>query len=551
MKYCARPVCVAFWGLSSLLLLTACGGGGNSTTTAAPPPPPPPVSSGPTFTAGVFEPSGNFEDRCEVVRTGVDIEGNPFPDRPGSTLEENFFLRSWTNETYLFNTDVVDRDPADFDNPIDYFAVLRTTAQTPSGRDVDEFHFSQPTEDFLAERNAAPRAGYGARFIAASTIPPRDFRVAFTEPNTPASEEIAGQPNLIRGSRILEIDGLDFVNDNTQASVDIFNEALFPANAGVMRTFRVEDPDGARRTIMLTSADVTLSSVDRSRVIATPTGPVGYLHVTTFSPFDAEADIADAITDLRVAGVTDLVLDLRYNGGGLLAIASQLAYAVAGDAATTGRVFEGLRFNAAAGNLNPVDGSPNDPLPFFDTGVGFSLPNGAPLASLDLPRVFILSTDATCSASESIINGLRGINVEVILIGGTTCGKPFGFFPESNCGETYFTIQFQGVNDAGFGDYADGFVPDDSTAAFGVRTPGCVVADDLDSALGDETERLLATALSYRENGVCPSPPISVAPGSGLSGITTSSIDIDASQRDAHPFAGVMETNRDMRMPNR
>lgn len=551
MKDCARPVCVAFLGLSSLLLLTACGGGGDSTTAAAAPPPPPPVTSGPTFTPGVFEPSSNFEDRCEVVRTGVDIQGNPFPDRPGSTLEENFFLRSWTEETYLFNTDVVDRNPADFDNPIDYFAVLRTTAQTPSGRDVDEFHFSQPTEEFLAERNAAPRAGYGARFIALSTTPPRDFRVVFTEPGTPASEEIAGQPNLIRGSRILEIDGLDFVNDNTQAGVDLFNDALFPPVSNVQRTFRVEDPDGTRRTIMMTSADVTFSAVNGNRIISTPTGPVGYLHVTTFSPFAAERAIADAITDMRAAGVTDLVLDLRYNGGGLLAVASQLAYAVAGDAATTGRVFEGLQFNDAAGNLNPIDGSVNEPLPFFNTGVGFSVADGAPLQSLDLPRVFILSTDATCSASESIVNGLRGIGVEVILIGGTTCGKPFGFFPESNCGETYFTIQFRGVNDAGFGDYADGFAPADSGDAFAVSTPGCAVADDLDSALGDETERLLATALSYRENGVCPSPPISVAPGSGLSGITTSSIDADASQRDAHPFAGVMETNRDMRMPNR
>ena len=550
MKMHARAVRGAFLGLSGMMLLAACGGGNSSTSapSSPPPSPPPPTeSAGPSFTAGVFEPSSNFEDRCEVVRAGVDIQGDPFPDRPGSTLEENFFLRSWTNETYLFNTDVVDRDPADFDDPVDYFAVLRTTAQTPSGRDVDEFHFSQPTEDFLAARNSAPRAGYGARFVAFSTVPPRDFRVLFTEPGSPASEEIVGQPNLVRGSRILEIDGLDFVNDNRQASVDLLNEALFPPSPNVQHTFLVEDPDGARRAIMMTSANVTFGAINRTRIIATPGGPVGYLLVTTFSPFAAEADIADAVADMRAAGVTDLVLDLRYNGGGLLAIASQLAYAVAGDAATAGRVFEGLQFNAAAGDRNPVDGSPNNPLPFFSTGLGFSLPSGAPLQSLDLPRVFILSTGATCSASESIINGLRGVGVEVVLIGGTTCGKPFGFFPESNCGETYFTIQFRGVNDAGFGDYADGFVPNDSPAAFGVRTPGCVVADDLDSALGDETERLLATALSYRENGVCPSPPIAAAPP----GVTTSSVDAALPRGRAVPVGGVMETNRDMRMPNR
>lgn len=501
---------------------------------------------GPTWTQGVFEPSSIFENRCEVVRTGVDIEGNPFPDQAGSTLEENFWLRSWTNETYLFNTEVVDQDPALFDNRLDYFAVLRTTAQTPSGRDKDEFHFSQPTEEFLEQRNSTPTAGYGARFLSISNTPPRDFRVLLTEPNSPASEVVGGQPNLVRGTRILEIDGVDFVNAGSQADVDTLNAGLLPLTAGEQHTFRVQDPGGVPRTIIMTSVNLSQSPVNRTSIINTPTGDVGYLLVTTFSPFAAERDIAQAITTMDNAGVSDLIVDLRYNGGGLLAIASQLGYMIAGDARTTGRVFEGLRFNAAAGNRNPVTGAVNDPLPFFRTGVGFTLANGAPLDTLNLSRVFILTTNSTCSASESIINGLRGIGVEVILIGDTTCGKPFGFFPEDNCGETYFTIQFQGVNDAGFGDYADGFIPADSTAAFGVRTPGCSVSDDLDSELGDVGERLLATALSYRENGVCPSPPISVAP----SGISGSSVEVAAAPVDVNPFPGVMQTNRDMRMPN-
>lgn len=551
VKSFARSARVALSVFSILLFTAACGGGGGSSTgsgtSTPPPPPPPPPPSGPTWTAGVFEPSGNFENRCEVVRTGVDIEGNPFPDRAGSTLEENFWLRSWTNETYLFNTEVVDRDPALFSDRLDYFAVLRTTAQTPSGRDKDEFHFSQPTDEFLAQRNSAPSAGYGARFAAFSTTPPRDFRVLFTEPGSPAAEMVAGQANLIRGSRILQIDGVDFVNANSQADIDTLNNGLLPANAGEIHNFRVRDPDGTERMITMTSANLSPSAVNRSNIINTATGDVGYLLITTFSPFAAERDIANAITTMSNAGVSDLIVDLRYNGGGLLAIASQLGYMIAGDARTNGRVFEGLRFNAAAGNTNPVTGQINNPLPFFSTGAGFTLANGTPLDTLNLPRVFILSTGDTCSASESIINGLRGVGVEVILIGDTTCGKPFGFFPEDNCGETYFTIQFQGVNDDGFGDYADGFVPMDSSAAFGVRTPGCSVVDDLDSELGDVGERLLATALSYRENGVCPSPPISVAP-SGIFGSSTATV--AAGPMEIVPMPGVMETNRDMRMPN-
>ena len=91
----------------------------------------------------------------------------------------------------------------------------------------------------------------------------------------------------------------------------------------------------------------------------------------------------------------------------------------------------------------------------------------------------------------------------VILIGDDTCGKPYGFYPTDNCGITYFTIQFRGENEKGFGDYADGFVIGGSDNGQDV-VRGCVVADDFDHLLGDEQEARLAAALSYRETGSCP-----------------------------------------------
>jgi len=103
----------------------------------------------------------------------------------------------------------------------------------------------------------------------------------------------------------------------------------------------------------------------------------------------------------------------------------------------------------------------------------------------------VLTGAGTCSASESIINGLRGAGVTVNQIGTTTCGKPYGFYPQDNCGTTYFAIQFQGVNQLGFGDYADGFAPT------------CTVADDFNHALGDPAEARLAMALGHRASGSC------------------------------------------------
>ena len=154
------------------------------------------------------------------------------------------------------------------------------------------------------------------------------------------------------------------------------------------------------------------------------------------------------------------MLDLRYNGGGCLYIASEVAYMIAGSAPTAGQDFERLQFNDKHRSINPVTGSALTPMPFFN---GSS--TGQALPTLNLPRVFVLTGSMTCSASESIINGLRGVNVQVIQIGSTTCGKPYGFYPDDNCGTTYFTIQFQGVNDAGFGSYGDGFTPNNTTAA--------------------------------------------------------------------------------------
>jgi hypothetical protein len=83
------------------------------------------------------------------------------------------------------------------------------------------------------------------------------------------------------------------------------------------------------------------------------------------------------------------------------------------------------------------------------------------------------------------------VGVAVNLIGATTCGKPYGFYPQDNCGTTFFAIQFKGVNQLGFGDYADGFAPT------------CAVDDDFAHALGDPAEARLATALAHRATGNC------------------------------------------------
>ena len=218
----------------------------------------------------------------------------------------------------------------------------------------------------------------------------------------------------------------------------------------------------------------------------------------------AEQKLIDAIIQLNATGITDLVLDLRYNGGGFLDIANELAFMIAGEAAASGRTFEELQFNDKHQVFDPVTGRLLSPTLFHTTAVGFSPTASGPLPSLNLSRVFILTGPGTCSASESIINGLRGIDVEVIQVGSTTCGKPYGFYPFDNCGTTYFSIQFRGVNAKNFGDYTDGFSPGNVGQAEGTPVTGCSVADDFTHQLGDPEEARFAAALAYRVDGSCP-----------------------------------------------
>lgn len=480
---------------SALFLLGACGGGGGGDTGGG--------GGGTGWTPGVFLPSTSFAAQCVSPRAGTS-------DLQGTVLDENNYLRSWSDETYLWYDEIVDRDPAGFMQPLPYFDVLRTEATTPSGADKDKFHFTFSTEEWLQLSQSGVSAGYGAQWIILSQDVPRDLVVAFTEPNSPAT---ASTVDLARGARVLRVDDVDLVNTENNNEIDLLNAGLFPAEPGEVHTFTVRDLGAAdSREITMTSAEITSAPVQNVTTVASPMGIVGYLlfndHIAT-----AEAELIDAVEQLAAANVAELVVDIRYNGGGFLDIASEFAFMIAGSGPTAGRTFELIQFSDKHPTTDPVTGNPLQPIPFHNTTQGFSVSSGQPLPALNLPRVFVLTGPNACSASESIMNGLLGVDVEVIQIGSTTCGKPYGFYPTDNCGTTYFTIQFRGINDKGFGDYTDGFSPENTGAGAGTAVPGCSVADDFTHQLGDPLESRFQTALALIDGGSCPTPSGIAAPG--------------------------------------
>jgi carboxyl-terminal processing protease len=501
------------------LILSACGGNGSPGGTTDPEPPLPPGG----YVAPPHVASSTVERKCVLPRPAGTLNpfsGLPYNDTVGTAADEKKWIRAFVNETYLWYPEVVEVDPALFalgktvsykrasDNVLEtvvlnsnydvldaYFNTKRTTRATASGKPVDKFHFTYPTPEWVQQTSGGASVGFGFQVTLVRSTPPREILVVYTDPGTPAAEQ-----SLNRGAKFIAVNGTD-VGGGDPA---ILNEAFFGPIEGKAYTFTVRDQGSAiNRTFTMTPRDVVAVPVQNVRTLAAPNQAVGYIqfndHIGT-----AELQLVAAVNQLKAAnggaGITDLVLDLRYNGGGYLDLAGQMAYMIAGPARTTGKVFEKLSFN----DKNPFGLTEAEmKTPFHTTTLDFAN-TGAPataLPTLNLGRVFVITSPGTCSASEAIMNGLRGVGVTVIQVGGTTCGKPYGFIPEDNCNTTYFAVQFKGVNEAGYGDYSDGFVPGGNGNLNTLQ--GCVVADDFTHALGDSNEANIKAALQYRSNSTC------------------------------------------------
>jgi hypothetical protein len=534
----ARP----FIPLFIAAALAGCGGGGGGSSSSSSTSSTGSGSSGTSTTiTGPVALSTNYPSlaaQCAAPRAAGAIDpvtGKPYGDRQGSLTNENDWIRDYVYDTYLWYPDVPATDPTPYVigatvpyvNPSNnvagtetvttdhevvdaYFNSQRSPLTTSSGRPKDQFHFTYVTSDYVALEDTGAIPSYGFTLDVIDASPPRQVVVAYVDPNTPAAA--AG---IVRGEQIYSVDGINVVSDGGAADTAAINAALFSPASGATHTIQVSQ-GASLYTSSLTAETLPEQPVQLVGTLPAPYASVGYMlfneHIAT-----AESALINAVNTLNTAnngaGVTDLVLDIRYNGGGLLDIASELASMISSSAASTGQTFEKETFN----DRNPFGlTAAQSTTPFWQVAQGYSATEGVALPHLNLSRVFVITTSETCSASEAIMNGLRGIGVEVIQIGSTTCGKPYGFFPQDNCSTTYFAIQFQGVNALGFGDYADGFTPT-MTPTAGNLVTGCEVADDFAHPLGSTSEANLATALSYLTNGTCPSPALTKMPRAGES----------------------------------
>ncbi len=383
---------------------------------------------------------------------------DPFDfDSPRSCdpTDENEWVYGVMSEVYLFADELQAIDPADYPSPAEMVRAVRVEPDRWS-RVSDK-----STTEALFQEGAYIGLGYSTRRDAAG-----DLVVSFVTEDSPA-----GQAGLRRGDRIAAIGGLQIAQIEAE---DRWSEVLGEDVPGVRVELTVDDGVG-ESTVMLEKEWIGIATVPIHEILTVADRPVGYVMFSSFlEPAHDELDAA--FERIAASGASEVIVDLRYNGGGLLSVAQHLIGLLVGDVAD-GKTAYRVEYNDK----------------FSDEDADRKLAHHAgSIPNVD--HVVFITTGSTLSASELVINAVRPY-VQVSVIGGTTGGKPVGSRHFEFCDKVLAPITFQVVNSEGFGDYFTGLPAD------------CTVADDLMTPLGDPQESSLAAALTRLETGACPEAP--------------------------------------------
>jgi carboxyl-terminal processing protease len=248
-----------------------------------------------------------------------------------------------------------------------------------------------------------------------------------------------------------------------------YSKLIGPGTAGITNIFVFTKPDGNDITISATKSSFQINTVLVCDTLHLKSGVTGHLVFESFYE-PAPEELATAFAYFKANGIKDLILDLRYNLGGDLQMAQTLASYIAGNS-YKGITFAKLQHNDKLQDLNRT-------LSFETT-----------FYSLALPRLVVITSRSTASASEDVMNGLKPI-VNIVSIGDTTNGKPTGMY-SLYVGKKYamLPIAFKIVNSQNQGEFFDGFFP--------AKT----LPDDITRDFNDRQELCLKEAIYYLENG--------------------------------------------------
>jgi C-terminal processing protease CtpA/Prc len=405
-------------------------------------------------------------------RTPVVDVVDPACGEEGKKEFVSLVAQSW----YLWYEELAPVSPDDYPTAQAYLNAL-TAPLAPDGRDPGFSYLTTQAAD-NAQGSTGAYVGYG-------------FSYAFDAQNRFMFSDVlqggpAGDADFRRGDEVLAIDvgnGFETIAQLSQrqaTSAEVFGAS----EAGVERSFRVRQGQTVVEVTLIKRELVTPPLATEPLLIArSGNSPVGYLNLRSFIS-TANTALADATRTFREAGVTDLVIDLRYNGGGLVSVADTMLDLLGG---------------LTAAGQDSWQITHNDKHSDENFGAVFAaLPD-----SMEPMRIAFITTGGTASASELVINSLAP-HIEVVLIGKDTLGKAVGqyAFDQSqvsqwaSCDTRLRLIAFQIVNGEGNGGYYNGLV---SSGGFTL----CPAVDDLTRNFGDPEESSLNAALGWLNNGFC------------------------------------------------
>ncbi len=327
-------------------------------------------------------------------------------------------------------------------------------------KELDKWSFVADYDEFIAEMEGS-FVGHGFRIgLDDDTI----ARIAMIYKNSPLYVEGVRRGWIVKKVNNVEIAPL------LEHDLAAYYNLLGPMEAGVTNTFLFQKPDNSEVTISSTKASFTINSVILYETLDLSSGVTGHLVFESFIE-PSEKELQRAFAYFKRHNVKDLILDLRYNSGGYLYIAQELASYIGGNE-LTGTAFAALSYNNKMQAANQI-------FPFITT-----------FYPLSLPRIVVITTRFTASASEAVMNGLSPHLNSIITIGDTTNGKPVGMNGWT-CGKKYFfwPITFKLVNSSNEGNYFDGFAPDK------------IATDDITHDFSDHNEECLKESILYLETG--------------------------------------------------
>ncbi len=428
------------------MLLSGCGGGGGGGSA-------PPVSVAPTPAP------------------------TPTPTAGCSLTERQTFARDVINEWYLFPSDVASGvNPASFTTVDAYIDALVAPARA-AGKDR---FFTYITS--IAEENAFFSSGASAGFGVRLSYNSGARRLFIAEAYEGAPALAAG---IDRGTEIVAIgttaSNLRTINEIVTAEGTAgINTALGPNTAGLSRVLRINNGAG-NVDVTVTKADFSIDPIsDRygAKIIEEGGRRYGYLNLRTFIS-SADAQLRAAFLNFRNEGVTELIIDFRYNGGGLVSTA-ELMGDLMGQNRFTSEIFSRTDFRPEKAANNELD---------------FFAPQPQSIAPT---RIAFIGTGSTASASEFVINGmLPYLGSNMALVGANTFGKPVGqiALDRAACDDRMRVVAFSTGNAAGTGDYFNGLAPKVQ------RT--CAAADNVSFPLGDARETSIARAIDFLAGRSC------------------------------------------------